>query len=106
MIPDYRSITQETVKRSVTYVMVKRKNSFFIMKIASKLLRWYQTYGRDLPWRHTRNPYHILVSEMMLQQTQVDRVKLFYNRWITQFPNWKRLAQASTEEIIHTCAGL
>ncbi len=76
------------------------------MKIATKLLRWYQRHGRDLPWRHTRNPYHILVSEMMLQQTQVERVKLFYRRWIRQFPTWKHLAQASTQEIIHAWAGL
>ncbi|HAU65935.1 MAG: HhH-GPD family protein [Candidatus Uhrbacteria bacterium GW2011_GWF2_39_13] len=76
------------------------------MKIATKLLRWYRRLGRDLPWRNTRNPYHILVSEVMLQQTQVDRVKLFYNRWLKQFPNWKRLAQASNKEIIHAWAGL
>jgi A/G-specific adenine glycosylase len=39
-----------------------------------RLLQWYRRYGRDLPWRQTKNPYHILVSEVMLQQTQVDRV--------------------------------
>ncbi len=76
------------------------------MTIAARLLRWYARHGRDLPWRHTRDPYRILVSEMMLQQTQVPRVLLFYRTWLQQFPDWHRLAQASTTHIIHAWAGL
>ena len=50
------------------------------------LLAWYATNGRDLPWRQTRDPYAILVSEVMLQQTQVDRVVPRYARWLERWP--------------------
>ncbi len=73
---------------------------------AAKLLRWYDRYGRDLPWRETRDPYRILVSEIMLQQTQVDRVKDFYKRWLKQFPTWKKLSLATNAQVIHAWAGL
>ncbi len=76
------------------------------MTSASKLLTWYKKAGRDLPWRKTRNPYHILVSEVMLQQTQVDRVKGFYAAWLKQFPDWKTLANATNEEVVRAWAGL
>ncbi len=70
------------------------------------LLRWYDHHGRDLPWRHTHDPYAILVSEMMLQQTQVDRVITYYQRWMKQFPNWKTLSCATNVEILQAWAGL
>lgn len=71
-----------------------------------RLLAWYREHGRDLPWRKTREPYRILVSEVMLQQTQVRRVLEYYPRWLKQFPNWKALSQASTAELLHAWAGL
>lgn len=74
--------------------------------MAQKLLSWYDRHGRHLPWRKTRDPYRILVSEIMLQQTQVSRGLMFYDRWITQFPNWKSLAAASNADVIHAWAGL
>lgn len=70
------------------------------------LLHWYRKHGRTLPWRETRDPYKILVSEIMLQQTQVDRVKVFYKNWLKLFPTWKKLAQASNADVIHAWAGL
>lgn len=73
---------------------------------AQQLLQWYDQNGRDLPWRKTRDPYRILVSELMLQQTQVARVMLFYDRWLKQFPDWKTLANASNAEVIRAWAGL
>jgi A/G-specific adenine glycosylase len=76
------------------------------MTTAAKLLAWYKQHGRDLPWRKTRDPYHILVSEVMLQQTQVDRVKSFYTAWLKQFPNWKYLAKATNEDVVRAWAGL
>ncbi|HBO99835.1 MAG: HhH-GPD family protein [Candidatus Uhrbacteria bacterium GW2011_GWF2_41_16] len=76
------------------------------MITVQKLLSWYDRHGRDLPWRKTRNPYHILVSEIMLQQTQVSRVLIFYSSWLKQFPDWKHLAQATNTEIIHAWSGL
>ncbi|MBI4437760.1 A/G-specific adenine glycosylase [Candidatus Uhrbacteria bacterium] len=76
------------------------------MTAAAKLLKWYDRHGRALPWRQTRDPYRILVSEIMLQQTQVDRVKEWYRRWVKQFPSWSRLAAATNAEVIHAWAGL
>ncbi len=76
------------------------------MKLALKLLRWYKTHGRDLPWRRTRDPYRILVSEIMLQQTQVDRVKTFYRAWLKTFPTWKVLSLATNEQVIRLWSGL
>jgi len=64
-----------------------------------RLLRWYSQHGRDLPWRHTRNPYHILVSEVMLHQTQVDRVIPKYREWLATYPTFEALAAAPLEEI-------
>ncbi|MCR4314139.1 MAG: A/G-specific adenine glycosylase [Candidatus Uhrbacteria bacterium] len=76
------------------------------MEVASKLLRWYRRHARDLPWRYTRDPYRVLVSEIMLQQTQVDRVVDFYGRWLKQFPTWKKLSTATNAQVIRAWAGL
>lgn len=70
------------------------------------LLAWYRIYKRNLPWRHTKNAYHIFISELMLQQTQVDRVLPKYRAWLRRFPSWTRLANAKTNELIHQWAGL
>ncbi|MBI2485077.1 A/G-specific adenine glycosylase [Candidatus Uhrbacteria bacterium] len=71
-----------------------------------KLLSWYKKHGRKLPWRRTRDPYKILVSEVMLQQTQVPRVLLYYEKWLTQFPSWRSLAQATNAQVIRAWSGL
>lgn len=76
------------------------------MKLSTRLLRWYDKEGRDLPWRQTKDPYRILVSEVMLQQTQVDRVKVFYCAWLKQFPTWKTLSVAGNAEVIRAWVGL
>ncbi len=76
------------------------------MILARRLLAWYRQHGRDLPWRHTRDPYRILVSELMLQQTQVSRGLVFYPRWLTRFPTWEALAAASNADVIEAWAGL
>jgi len=64
-----------------------------------RLLRWYTQHGRDLPWRHTRDPYRILVSEVMLHQTQVDRVIPKYHEWLAAYPTFEALAAAPLGEI-------
>jgi len=64
-----------------------------------KLLRWYALHGRDLPWRHTSDPYHILVSEMMLHQTQVARVVEKYCEWLAAYPTFEALAAAPLDEV-------
>jgi A/G-specific adenine glycosylase len=64
-----------------------------------RLLTWYRQHGRDLPWRKTDDPYHILVSEIMLQQTQVDRVVPKYAEWLAKFPTLEVLAKASDGDV-------
>ncbi|MFL6514900.1 MAG: A/G-specific adenine glycosylase [Chthoniobacterales bacterium] len=71
-----------------------------------RLLRWYRTNGRDLPWRHTTDPYAILVSEVMLQQTQVATVIPYYERWLNRFRTFKCLAAAPEDEVLHAWQGL
>jgi A/G-specific adenine glycosylase len=67
-----------------------------------RLLTWYRAHGRELPWRRTRDPYHILVSEIMLQQTQVDRVLPKYHEWLGKYPSLAALAAAHEDEVTQT----
>ena len=67
-----------------------------------RLLSWYRANGRDLPWRTTGDPYHILVSEVMLQQTQVDRVLPKYHEWLEKYPSLSALASADQQEVSET----
>ena len=70
------------------------------------LLAWYRRNGRDLPWRRTHDPYAILVSEFMLQQTQVATVIPYYNEWMRRFFDFAALAAASEHEVLHAWQGL
>jgi len=74
--------------------------------VQAALLAWFAEHGRDLPWRRTRDPYAILVSEVMLQQTQVERVIPRYLRWLERWPTARALAEASTAEVIREWQGL
>ncbi|HTG89020.1 MAG TPA: A/G-specific adenine glycosylase [Vicinamibacterales bacterium] len=67
-----------------------------------KLLDWYDRNGRTLPWRETSDPYHILVSEIMLQQTQVDRVLPKYHEWLDRYPSLEALADAPETDVTNT----
>ena len=67
-----------------------------------RLLEWYRRNGRDLPWRRTTDPYHILVSEVMLQQTQVDRVLPKYAEWLDKYPSLDALAGAPLTDVAET----
>jgi len=71
-------------------------------RFRQRLLSWYRRHGRDLPWRKTGDPYHILVSEIMLQQTQVDRVLPKYSEWLHKYPSFHALAGAPEEEVRQT----
>ena len=71
-----------------------------------RLLDWYAVEGRGLPWRRTRDPYAILVSEVMLQQTQVERVVPRYVRWLERWPTADSLAAAPRSEVIREWQGL
>lgn len=74
--------------------------------LRSRLLEWYAQNARDLPWRRTKDPYRIWVSEIMLQQTQVATVIPYYNRWLERFPDIQSLADAPLEEVLKFWAGL
>lgn len=71
-----------------------------------KLANWFKRAGRDLPWRRTHDPYAVLVSEMMLQQTQVVTVLGYYERWLRRFPTWESLAAATESEVLALWQGL
>ncbi len=73
---------------------------------AEQLLQWFRTYQRDLPWRRTKNPYHIWVSEIMLQQTQVNTVIPYFERFIERFPTIEALADAPEDEVLKLWEGL
>ncbi len=74
--------------------------------VATRLLAWYSEAGRDLPWRQTRDPYRIWLSEIMLQQTTVAAVIPYYQRFLEKFPTVATLAAASLDEVIAQWAGL
>ena len=75
-------------------------------KIVADLLTWYRKYKRDLPWRQTDDPYRILLSEFMLQQTQVDTVIPYYHRFLDRFPTVHDLANASQDDVLKAWEGL
>ena len=70
------------------------------------LLAWFAENGRDLPWRRTRDPYAILVSEVMSQQTQVERVVPRWRRWLERWPTIEALAAAPAGDVIREWQGL
>ncbi len=87
-----------TVVASLDMVVVRRH--------MAALRRWFQRHGRDLPWRRTRDPYRVLVSELMLQQTQVSRVVDYYARWLKRFPTLHDVARATPQQVRESWEGL
>jgi A/G-specific adenine glycosylase len=75
-------------------------------EVTAALLRWYREEGRDLPWRRTRDPYAVLVSEVMLQQTQVARVIPRYEAWLERWPDAGALAAATPADVLREWVGL
>ncbi len=82
--------------------MTKRK----IQEFQELIFTWFTANQRDLPWRKTHDPYAVLVSEVMLQQTQVDRVKNYWPAWIKRWPTFEALAAAPSADVIRAWAGL
>ncbi len=85
---------------------MRRPDAEHVRQFQRRLIRWYRRHGRDLPWRRTRDPYHILVSEIMLQQTQVERVLEYYPRFLRRYPSLEALAQSSEFEVREAWDGL
>ena len=74
--------------------------------LRNQLIKWYSKNHRDLPWRRSNNPFHIWVSEVMLQQTQVNTVLSYYRHFIKTFPTIKKLAQAELQDVLKVWEGL
>lgn len=77
-----------------------------MQELRQELLEWYKNYKRDLPWRHTKNPYHIWLSEIILQQTRVAQGLPYYDKFIAAFPTVEGLANASEQEVLALWQGL
>lgn len=75
-------------------------------RFRQRLLNWYARHKRDLPWRRSKNPYRVWLSEVMLQQTQVETVKPYFKRFIKAFPTVKKLAAANEQEVLRLWEGL
>ncbi len=74
--------------------------------LTEPLLRWFADHGRDLPWRRTYDPYHVWISEVMLQQTQMERGVAYFERWLARLPDIASLAAADEEEVLRLWEGL
>ncbi len=81
---------------------MSKSNSFF----SKKLISWYLTHKRDLPWRRTQLPYHVWLSEIILQQTRVDQGLPYYKAFVSKYPLIKDLADATEEEVLKLWQGL
>src|SRR6266480_761953 len=77
-----------------------------IERFREQLLAWFDRHRRDLPWRHTCEPYAIWISEVMLQQTRVAAAISYYERFLTRFPDFQALADASESDLLAHWAGL
>jgi A/G-specific adenine glycosylase len=97
----YTSTPTKTRKKSRYFLSSSQIRSF-----RKKIYTYYDAHGRDLPWRRRVTPYHVLVSEIMLQQTQVDRVLGKYREFLTAFPNFKSLAGASLRKLLSAWSGM
>ena len=87
--------------------MGMEQNEIITDKFRNTVWNYYKKHGRhDMPWRHTKDPYSIMVSEVMLQQTQVKRVEKFYPKFLKAFPDFKSLARASLKKVLLAWQGM
>ena len=77
-----------------------------LVRFRRRIIVWFRKHGRELPWRATRDPYRIVVSEFMLQQTQVSRVEQYYHRFVARYPSIEDLARATPEMVRESWDGL
>src|SRR5881398_1102037 len=96
----------EKSSRSSPFSALRRGGQGVRTAFTRKLLAWWARAARDLPWRKTRDPYRVLVSEFMLQQTQVSRVAEYYPRFLERFPDLETLARARPRAVREAWEGL
>jgi A/G-specific adenine glycosylase len=99
MAPSKPSSANAHTREKTTF---RLPTAFERQRFRRRLLNWYRANGRDLPWRRTTDPYRILVSEVMLQQTQVDRVLPKYDEWLRKYPTFEALANAEEADVTDT----
>jgi A/G-specific adenine glycosylase len=105
-LPSRRPTIEPPATSTVNESLSTKPRKASVCPMEEALLRWYATSRRDLPWRRTRDPYAILVSEVMLQQTQVERVVPRYLRWLARWPTVVALAAAPRAKAIREWQGL
>ncbi len=98
-------MSQHLVKAKSTLPLAPLSDAV-VQSLRRSLLIWYAQHGRDLPWRHSSDPYAIWVSEIMLQQTQVKAVIPYYQNWLAQFPTMADLAAADQQQVLKAWEGL
>src|SRR6266487_3875939 len=101
-----REVNLRGASGSVTMAAVTPPDLRARRRFHRRLLAWYARHGRDLPWRKTRDPYRILVSEIMLQQTRAQAVIPYYEEFLARFPSARDLAEAEESEILRRWSGL
>jgi A/G-specific adenine glycosylase len=94
------------VSETISEVSSESVSEAIVTQLRQQLLTWYAQQGRDLPWRRTRDPYSIWISEIMLQQTQVKTVIPYYHRWLAQFPTVADLAASDQQTVLKAWEGL
>jgi A/G-specific adenine glycosylase len=99
-------MNKKAARRTATRANGKLLGPSEVRRFQKKIYTYYRKHGRDLPWRKTLNPYHILVSEIMLQQTQVERVLEKYDQFIKAFPDFPSLARAPLRKLITIWQGM
>src|SRR3989304_2543866 len=97
---------KETARLSTSLTRMSGKPLSRLGTLRRRLLAWYRSSARPLPWRKTHNPYRILVSEVMLQQTQVNRVLIHYRRFLKRFPTLRSLSRAGTADVLRAWRGM
>src|SRR5438094_414357 len=94
------------VNESLTPSTIANFSHFCSMNFGSEIIRWYHQHKRNLPWRNTRDPYRIWISEIILQQTRVDQGLNYYIRFLKKYPDVKKLAKATEDEVLKMWQGL
>ena len=99
------NMSQSAIIKHVSARMAK-PDSKWKQSLRRRIATWFQRNSRDLPWRRTRDPYHVWISEIMLQQTQVVTVVPYFERFIAEFPTISELASADEDQVLRLWEGL
>ena len=100
------AVTRKRTRSEKAHHSIESPDPARLREFSRRLRAWFRKNGRDLPWRRTRDPYRVLVSELMLQQTQVSRVVDYYERFLTRFPTLAHVSEAAPRHVLAQWAGL